>query len=108
MTTSALASPGRGSRVSGMPSSAYQNDMPPLMVPVVSRGPPGPLMPLLMARDVTGRRRNAGGVATRVAGVIDVPVGLVESQHAYAGEAGRAFVAALPARVDEFLERWEL
>jgi streptomycin 6-kinase len=40
--------------------------------------------------------------------VIDVPVGLVESQHAYAGEAGRAFVAALPARVDEFLERWEL
>ncbi|MCX4828458.1 aminoglycoside phosphotransferase family protein [Streptomyces sp. NBC_01016] len=40
--------------------------------------------------------------------MIDVPVGLVESQHAYAGEAGRAFVAALPARVDEFLERWEL
>ncbi|WP_327671145.1 MULTISPECIES: aminoglycoside phosphotransferase family protein [unclassified Streptomyces] len=40
--------------------------------------------------------------------MIDVPVGLVESQHEYAGEAGRAFVAALPARVDEFLERWEL
>ncbi|MFZ3558978.1 aminoglycoside phosphotransferase family protein [Streptomyces sp. BH055] len=40
--------------------------------------------------------------------MIDVPVGLVESQYAYAGEAGRAFVAALPARVEEFLERWEL
>ncbi|WP_425831126.1 aminoglycoside phosphotransferase family protein [Streptomyces fractus] len=40
--------------------------------------------------------------------MIDVPKGLVESQHAYAGEAGRAFVAALPARVEEFLERWEL
>ncbi|MER5443063.1 aminoglycoside phosphotransferase family protein [Streptomyces sp. NPDC002790] len=40
--------------------------------------------------------------------MIDVPAGLVESQYAYAGEAGRAFVAALPARVDEFLERWEL
>ncbi|MFJ9180899.1 aminoglycoside phosphotransferase family protein [Streptomyces sp. NPDC102360] len=40
--------------------------------------------------------------------MIDVPVGLVESQYAYAGEAGRAFVAALPARVAEFLERWEL
>ncbi|MGW0689442.1 aminoglycoside phosphotransferase family protein [Streptomyces sp. NPDC002754] len=44
----------------------------------------------------------------RVGCVIDVPAGLVESQYAYAGEAGRAFVAALPARVDEFLERWEL
>ncbi|MGY0492671.1 aminoglycoside phosphotransferase family protein [Streptomyces sp. WG-D5] len=40
--------------------------------------------------------------------MIDVPKGLVESQYAYAGEAGRAFVAALPARVAEFLERWEL
>ncbi|MET8470309.1 aminoglycoside phosphotransferase family protein [Streptomyces sp. NPDC006422] len=40
--------------------------------------------------------------------MIDVPVGLVESQYAYAGEAGRAFVAALPGRVAEFLERWGL
>lgn len=40
--------------------------------------------------------------------MIDVPAGLVESQYEYAGEAGRAFVAALPARVEEFLERWEL
>ncbi|WP_306321393.1 MULTISPECIES: aminoglycoside phosphotransferase family protein [unclassified Streptomyces] len=40
--------------------------------------------------------------------MIDVPKGLVESQYAYAGEAGRAFVAALPARVEEFFERWEL
>jgi len=40
--------------------------------------------------------------------VIDIPVGLVESQHTYAGEAGAAFVAGLPARVEEFVERWDL
>ncbi|MGH4029519.1 aminoglycoside phosphotransferase family protein [Actinomycetota bacterium Odt1-20B] len=46
----------------------------------------------------------------RVAKVIDIriPDGLIESQYAYAGEPGRAFIAALPARVKEFLERWEL
>ena len=50
------------------------------------------------------------GCADRVADVIDirVPDGLIESQHMYAGEAGRAFVAGLPARVREFAERWNL
>ncbi|MFH8490799.1 aminoglycoside phosphotransferase family protein [Streptomyces longisporoflavus] len=37
-----------------------------------------------------------------------VPDGLIESQCEYAGEPGRAFVAALPARVTEFVERWDL
>ncbi|MGW7071423.1 aminoglycoside phosphotransferase family protein [Streptomyces sp. NPDC054855] len=48
--------------------------------------------------------------AGSVAGVIDIriPDGLIESQHLYAGEPGRAFVAALPARVAEFVERWDL
>ncbi|GAA2293128.1 aminoglycoside phosphotransferase family protein [Streptomyces kunmingensis] len=40
--------------------------------------------------------------------MIDIPVGLAESQHEYAGEAGRAFIAALPALVEEFVERWDL
>ncbi|MFI7383483.1 aminoglycoside phosphotransferase family protein [Streptomyces sp. NPDC049813] len=40
--------------------------------------------------------------------MIDIPRGLAESLDAYAGEAGRAFVAALPARVEEFVERWGL
>lgn len=39
---------------------------------------------------------------------IRIPDGLVESQHLYAGEPGRAFIAALPARVREFVERWDL
>ncbi|MFE0130443.1 aminoglycoside phosphotransferase family protein [Streptomyces sp. NPDC059037] len=39
---------------------------------------------------------------------IRIPDGLVESQHMYAGEAGRAFIAGLPARVTEFVERWDL
>ncbi|EPH41567.1 putative Hydroxyurea phosphotransferase [Streptomyces aurantiacus JA 4570] len=39
---------------------------------------------------------------------IKVPEELVQSQHLYAGEAGRAFIAALPARVAEFVDRWEL
>ncbi|MFF1694866.1 aminoglycoside phosphotransferase family protein [Streptomyces sp. NPDC058257] len=45
-----------------------------------------------------------------VAGVIDIriPDELIESQYAYAGEPGRAFIAALPARVAEFVERWGL
>ncbi|MFD8571204.1 aminoglycoside phosphotransferase family protein [Streptomyces sp. NPDC059639] len=40
--------------------------------------------------------------------MIDIPDGLVQSQFTYAGEAGRAFIAALPARVEEFVERWGL
>ncbi|MFI7321633.1 aminoglycoside phosphotransferase family protein [Streptomyces venezuelae] len=39
---------------------------------------------------------------------IRIPDELVESQHLYAGEPGRAFIAALPARVREFVERWDL
>ncbi|MEU3738288.1 MULTISPECIES: aminoglycoside phosphotransferase family protein [unclassified Streptomyces] len=48
--------------------------------------------------------------AGSVARVIDIriPDGLIESQYEYAGEPGRAFIAALPARVAEFVERWEL
>ncbi|MFI5620406.1 aminoglycoside phosphotransferase family protein [Streptomyces sp. NPDC051567] len=38
----------------------------------------------------------------------EVPDGLVRTQLRYNGAAGRAFVAALPARAAEFLERWEL
>ncbi|WP_371934710.1 aminoglycoside phosphotransferase family protein [Streptomyces sp. KL118A] len=50
------------------------------------------------------------GHAGSVPGVIDIriPDGLVESQHMYAGEPGRAFIAALPARVREFVDRWDL
>ncbi|MEU6392834.1 aminoglycoside phosphotransferase family protein [Streptomyces sp. NPDC046939] len=40
--------------------------------------------------------------------MIDIPEGLVQSQAEYAGEAGRAFIAALPALVEEFVERWGL
>jgi len=52
------------------------------------------------------RLTHAGSVAR----VIDIriPDGLIESQYAYAGEPGRAFIAALPARVAEFVERWDL
>lgn len=39
---------------------------------------------------------------------IRIPDGLIESQYEYAGEPGRAFIAALPARVAEFVERWDL
>ncbi|MGW6061375.1 aminoglycoside phosphotransferase family protein [Streptomyces sp. NPDC055189] len=48
--------------------------------------------------------------AGSVAGVIDIriPDGLIESQYEYAGEPGRAFIAALPARIAEFVERWDL
>ncbi|MFB7710652.1 aminoglycoside phosphotransferase family protein [Streptomyces sp. NPDC056105] len=40
--------------------------------------------------------------------MIDIPDGLVESQYTCAGEPGRAFIAGLPARVEEFVERWDL
>ncbi|WP_367043288.1 aminoglycoside phosphotransferase family protein [Streptomyces sp. Je 1-332] len=48
--------------------------------------------------------------AGSVAGVIDIriPDELIESQYLYAGEPGRAFIAALPALVAEFVERWDL
>ncbi|GAB2718483.1 aminoglycoside phosphotransferase family protein [Nocardia thraciensis] len=39
---------------------------------------------------------------------IRIPDGLIESQYTYAGAGGRAFIAALPARIPEFLRRWEL
>ncbi|MFE2128729.1 aminoglycoside phosphotransferase family protein [Streptomyces amritsarensis] len=37
-----------------------------------------------------------------------IPDGLVEAQVGYHGDAGREFIAALPARAAEFLERWRL
>ncbi|MFI8964014.1 aminoglycoside phosphotransferase family protein [Streptomyces sp. NPDC053493] len=40
--------------------------------------------------------------------VIEVPAELAASQVRYNGEAGRAFVAALPGRAAEFLDRWGL
>ncbi|WP_055703296.1 aminoglycoside phosphotransferase family protein [Streptomyces silaceus] len=39
---------------------------------------------------------------------IRIPDELVESQHTYAGEPGRAFIAALPERVRETVGRWDL
>ncbi|MEV5982042.1 aminoglycoside phosphotransferase family protein [Streptomyces sp. NPDC052114] len=39
---------------------------------------------------------------------IRIPDELVESQHTYAGEPGRAFIAALPERVNETFEAWDL
>ncbi|SDL08589.1 aminoglycoside phosphotransferase family protein [Streptomyces indicus] len=39
---------------------------------------------------------------------IEVPEELATTQIKYNGEAGRAFIAALPGRAAEFLERWEL
>ncbi|MFE2050145.1 aminoglycoside phosphotransferase family protein [Streptomyces sp. NPDC059459] len=42
------------------------------------------------------------------ADVIDVPQALAVSQAKYNGEAGRAFVAGLPAQAAGFLDRWEL
>ncbi|MET9320364.1 aminoglycoside phosphotransferase family protein [Streptomyces sp. NPDC003038] len=39
---------------------------------------------------------------------IEIPEGLVEAQVENNGEEGREFIAALPARAAEFLERWEL
>ncbi|MFF3753946.1 aminoglycoside phosphotransferase family protein [Streptomyces sp. NPDC002018] len=43
-----------------------------------------------------------------IGSVIDIPVELVETQSKFLGEAGRAFIAALPGRAADFLERWEL
>ncbi|MFE6846922.1 aminoglycoside phosphotransferase family protein [Streptomyces sp. NPDC057686] len=40
--------------------------------------------------------------------MVEIPEGLVRAQVAYNGDAGREFVAGLPARAAEFLERWEL
>ncbi|MGC9378163.1 aminoglycoside phosphotransferase family protein [Streptomyces sp. MH13] len=40
--------------------------------------------------------------------MIDVPDALAASQAKYNGEAGRAFVDALPALAADFLDRWEL
>ncbi len=39
---------------------------------------------------------------------IEVPDELATTQIKYNGEAGRAFIAALPERAADFLERWEL
>ncbi|WP_443067199.1 aminoglycoside phosphotransferase family protein [Streptomyces sp. NBC_01423] len=46
--------------------------------------------------------------APTIGGVIDIPDALIATQSAYNGEAGRAFVAALPGLAAEFLERWGL
>ncbi|MFC8271446.1 aminoglycoside phosphotransferase family protein [Streptomyces sp. NPDC057271] len=40
--------------------------------------------------------------------MIEIPAELVASQARFNGEAGRAFVAALPGRAAEFLDRWGL
>ncbi|MFE2529289.1 aminoglycoside phosphotransferase family protein [Streptomyces sp. NPDC059382] len=40
--------------------------------------------------------------------MVEIPTGLVEAQIRYNGDAGREFIAVLPARAAEFLERWEL
>jgi streptomycin 6-kinase len=40
--------------------------------------------------------------------VIDIPEELTATQIKYGGEAGRAFLAALPERAADFIERWEL
>ncbi|WP_206307678.1 aminoglycoside phosphotransferase family protein [Streptomyces sp. A0958] len=40
--------------------------------------------------------------------MIDIPDALVATQTAYNGEAGRAFLAALPGMAADFLERWGL
>ncbi|MFK0235794.1 aminoglycoside phosphotransferase family protein [Streptomyces vinaceus] len=39
---------------------------------------------------------------------MEIPDGLVRTQIAYGGDAGREFIAGLPARAAEFLERWGL
>ncbi|MEV7678788.1 aminoglycoside phosphotransferase family protein [Streptomyces sp. NPDC088341] len=44
----------------------------------------------------------------RIVGVIDIPAELAETQSKILGEAGRAFIEALPGRAADFLERWEL
>lgn len=39
---------------------------------------------------------------------MEIPAELVETQSKRLGAEGRAFIAALPARTDDFLKRWEL
>ncbi|WP_406456567.1 aminoglycoside phosphotransferase family protein [Streptomyces sp. NBC_01622] len=46
--------------------------------------------------------------ASIVRDVIDIPAGLAASQERFNGEAGRAFVAALPYRTADFMSRWSL
>ncbi|MFF8016163.1 aminoglycoside phosphotransferase family protein [Streptomyces sp. NPDC007929] len=45
---------------------------------------------------------------TTVPGVIDIPRELAASQAKFNGEAGRAFIAALPERTAHFLDHWDL
>ncbi|MER5492311.1 aminoglycoside phosphotransferase family protein [Streptomyces sp. NPDC002454] len=40
--------------------------------------------------------------------LFEIPAELIASQHRYKREAGRAFIADLPRRAAEFVERWEL
>ncbi|MEW2178824.1 aminoglycoside phosphotransferase family protein [Streptomyces sp. NPDC005406] len=40
--------------------------------------------------------------------MIDIPDALIATQSTYNGEAGRAFIAALPGMAEDFLERWGL
>ncbi|MER6445726.1 hydroxyurea phosphotransferase [Streptomyces venezuelae] len=40
--------------------------------------------------------------------MLEIPDGLVEAQVGFNGDAGREFIAALPVRAAEFLERWGL
>ncbi|MFJ3900037.1 aminoglycoside phosphotransferase family protein [Streptomyces sp. NPDC090025] len=40
--------------------------------------------------------------------MIEIPVELAASQEKYNGAAGKAFIAALPGRAEEFLDRWGL
>ncbi|MBT2408381.1 MULTISPECIES: aminoglycoside phosphotransferase family protein [unclassified Streptomyces] len=40
--------------------------------------------------------------------MVEIPAGLVEAQVRFNGAAGREFIAGLPARAAEFLERWGL
>ncbi|MFD8304233.1 aminoglycoside phosphotransferase family protein [Streptomyces sp. NPDC059690] len=46
--------------------------------------------------------------ASIVTKVIDIPGGLAAAQERFNGEAGRAFIAGLPALTQEFLQRWAL
>jgi streptomycin 6-kinase len=40
--------------------------------------------------------------------VVEIPQGLVEAQLLFNGEAGREFLAGLPARTERFLQEWRL
>lgn len=40
--------------------------------------------------------------------MVEIPDGLVRAQIGYEGDGGREFIAGLPARAAEFLERWDL